>query len=101
MGEPGGLPSMGLHRVGHSCSDLAAAAAAVSSSDKESTCNAGATGDTSSILGSGRYPGGRRKWQPTLVFLPGEAHGQRSLEGYSPWGHKELDMTEVTEHVHW
>ena len=42
MGEPGGLPSMGLHRVGHSCSDLAAAAAAVSSSDKESTCNAGA-----------------------------------------------------------
>ena len=28
MGEPGGLPSMGLHRVGHDCSDLAAAAAA-------------------------------------------------------------------------
>ena len=27
-GEPGGLPSMGLHRVGHDCSDLAAAAAA-------------------------------------------------------------------------
>ena len=25
------------------------------------------------------------KWQPTLVFLPGEVHGQRSLEGYSPW----------------
>ena len=36
----------------------------------------------------------RRKWQPTPVFLPGESHGQRSLEGYSPWGHKELDMTE-------
>ena len=32
--------------------------------------------------------------QPTLVFLPGEAHGQWSLAGYSPWGHKELDMTE-------
>ena len=30
----------------------------------------------------------RRKWQPTPVFLPGESHGQRSLEGYSPWGHK-------------
>ena len=26
----------------------------------------------------------RRKWQPTLVFLPGESHGQRSLAGYSP-----------------
>ena len=36
----------------------------------------------------------RRKWQPTPVFLPGESHGQRSLAGYSPWGHKELDMTE-------
>ena len=36
----------------------------------------------------------RRKWQPTLVFLPGESHGQRSLVDYSPWGRKELDMTE-------
>ena len=36
----------------------------------------------------------RMKGQPTPVFLPGEAHGQRSLRGYSPWGHKELDMTE-------
>ena len=26
----------------------------------------------------------RRKWQPTLVFLPGKSHGQRSLVGYSP-----------------
>ena len=32
--------------------------------------------------------------QPTPVFLPGEFHGQRSLEGYSPWGHKDLDTTE-------
>ena len=30
----------------------------------------------------------RRKWQPTPVFLPEKSHGQRSLEGYSPWGHK-------------
>ena len=30
------------------------------------------------------------------VFLPGDFHGQRSLAGYSPWGLKELDMTEVT-----
>ena len=27
----------------------------------------------------------KRAWQPTLVFLPGEFHGQRSLAGYSPW----------------
>ena len=36
----------------------------------------------------------RRKWQPTPVFLPGKSHGQRSLAGYSPWHHKELDLTE-------
>ena len=36
----------------------------------------------------------RRKWQPTPVFLPGESHGQRSLEGYSPLGPEESDMTE-------
>ena len=35
-----------------------------------------------------------RKWQPTPVFLPGESHGPRSLVGYSPRGHKELDTTE-------
>ena len=33
--------------------------------------------------------------QPTPVFLPGESHGQRSLMGYSPWGCKELDKTEL------
>ena len=38
----------------------------------------------------------RRAWQPTPVFLPVESHGQRSLVGYSPWGSKESDMTEVT-----
>ena len=36
----------------------------------------------------------RRKWQSTPVFLPGESHGRRSLAGYSPWGHKELDTAE-------
>ena len=36
----------------------------------------------------------RKKLQPTSVFLPGKSHGQRSLEGYSPWGHKQLDMIE-------
>ena len=36
----------------------------------------------------------RRKWQPTPVFLPGETRGQRSLDGYSPWGRKASDTTE-------
>ena len=36
----------------------------------------------------------KKEWQLTSVFLPGESQGQRSLEGYSPWGHKELNMTE-------
>ena len=41
----------------------------------------------------------RRKWQPTLVFLPGKSHGQRSLAAYTPWGCEELDTTEHgTEH---
>ena len=35
----------------------------------------------------------RRKWQPTLVVLPGKSHGQRSLVGHRRWGHKELDTT--------
>ena len=36
----------------------------------------------------------KRKWQPSPVFLPGEFHGKRNLVGYSPWGHRESDMTE-------
>ena len=36
----------------------------------------------------------RRKWQPTPALLPGKSHGWRRLAGYSPWGCKELDMTE-------
>ena len=35
-----------------------------------------------------------KKWQHTPIFLPGKSHGQKSLEGYSPQGHKELDTTE-------
>ena len=37
-----------------------------------------------------------RKWQPIPIFLPGKFHGQRSLARYSPWGCKELDVTEYT-----
>ena len=36
----------------------------------------------------------RKKWQPTPAILPGEFHGQRSLAGYSLWGHQESGMTE-------
>ena len=36
----------------------------------------------------------RREWLLTSVFLSTESQRQRSLAGYSPWGHKELDMTE-------
>ena len=35
-----------------------------------------------------------RKWKPSPVFLHGKSHVQRSLVAYSPWGHKELDITE-------
>ena len=59
-------------------------------SGKESTYNAG---DVGSIPELGRFAGGGHG---TPVFLPGESHGQRSLAGYSPQGHKELGMTEVT-----
>ena len=34
----------------------------------------------------------------TPVTLPGESHGQRSLAGYGPWGHKESEMAEAIEH---
>ena len=37
---------------------------------------------------------GEEKWLHTPVFLPGALYGQRRLAGYSPWDHKELDMTE-------
>ena len=43
-----------------------------------------------SVPGSGRVQGGE-KWQPTPVFLPKKSHGQRSVAGYSPKGHKESD----------
>ena len=38
------------------------------------------------------------KWPHTPVLLPGEFHAQRSLVGYSPWGHKESDTNEWLTH---
>ena len=46
-----------------------------------------------------RFNPWRRAWQPTPVFLPGESHGQRSLAGCSPEGHKESDITKETAHM--
>ena len=60
--------------------------------DKESACSAG---DTDSIHGSGRLPGGG-KGNPIRYFLPEKSHGQ-SLAGYSPKEHKELDATEMNK----
>ena len=61
-----------------------------SSDRKDSTCN---VGDLGSILGLGRFPGGEHGnlLQYSCLENP---HGQRSLVGYSPGGHKELDTTE-------
>ena len=41
----------------------------------------------------------QEKSTTTPVFLPGESHGQRSLTGRGPWGRRESDTTEVTEHT--
>ena len=44
----------------------------------------------------------RREWLPTHIFLPVKPHRQRSLVGYSPWGYKELDVTErLRMHTHY
>ena len=41
----------------------------------------------------------RRAWLSTPLFLPGESHGQRSLVGCSPWGHRESDTAEWLTHT--
>ena len=60
------------------------------SDGKAPACNAG---DPGLMPGSGRSPG-KRNSNPLQYFSPGKSHGWRSLVGYSPWGCKELDMTE-------
>ena len=62
----------------------------VGSDHKEYACN---TGDPSWILWWERYLGEKNGY-PFFGELPGEFQGQKSLSGYSPWGHKESDMTE-------
>ena len=60
------------------------------SDGKESACN---MGDLGSIPGLGRAPG-EGHGNPLQYSCLENPHGQRSLAGCSPWGHKELDMTE-------
>ena len=62
---------------------------------KNLTANAGDIRDVGSILGSGRPPGGGHG-NPLQYSCLENPHGQRSLEGYSPKGHKESDITEAT-----
>ena len=64
---------------------------------KNLSANSGDIRDTGSSPGLGRSPG---RGKPTPLFLHGESHGQRRLVVYSPWVHKELDMTEVNEQAH-
>ena len=65
--KPGRLQSMGSLRVGRNCA---------------------------TSLSLFTFMHWRRKWQPIPVFMLGKSYGQRSLVDYSPWGCKELDMTE-------
>ena len=103
MLEPGGLPSMGSHRVGHDWSDLAAAAAtAVLEKDgfpwwlssKESACN---VGDVSSISGSGRSPGEENGNRLQYSCLGGPIDRGTC----SPWGHKRVRQDLETKHRTW
>ena len=65
---------------------------------KNLPANTGDAGDTNSIPELGRSSGGGHG-KRTPVFPPGKFHGQRSLEGYSPWSHKESYKTEVNAHA--
>ena len=82
------------HQTSSLCKDLSDTIPTLgfpgSSAGKESPCNAR---DPGLIPGLRRYPGGghRNPLQDSCLENP---HGQRSLEGYSPSGHKELDVTE-------
>ena len=113
MEEPGGLLSMGSHRVGHGWSDLAAAAAADINPDEgdgtplqnsclENPMDGGAwhtavheVTKNQTLLSDFTFTHWRRKWQPTLVFLLGASQGQRSLVGCHPWCCTESDTTDL------
>ena len=64
---------------------------------KNPPANAGEVRPVGSTPGSGRSPGGGHG-NPLQYCRLENPHRQRSLAGYSPWGHKELETTEATEH---
>ena len=67
---------------------------------KNLPATAGDATDAGSIPGSGRAPG-EGNGNPLQYSCLEKSHGQRSLVGYSPWGCKELDMTEqLRTHTH-
>ena len=77
MGEPGGLPSMGSHRVGHDWNDLAANA-------RDRGCK----------FNPWVACPGEENGNPLQNSCLGNPHGQRSLLGYSSWGHKKVGKIE-------
>ena len=98
--EPGRLQSMELQRVRHNwvtehtCSTKTALATFPGgTSAKDPTWQCGRCKRLGFDPWVGMIPW--RAQQPTAIFLPGESHGQRSLAGYSLWGRKESDTTEV------
>ena len=118
--EPGGVLSMGLHRVRHDWSDLAAAANAgmaihfsilawrlpvdrgawqatdhrlAKSQTRLKWLSTHINAEDTGEEGLKRFPW-RRKWQTSLVFLQGKSRGQRRPADYCPWGHKESDISE-------
>ena len=104
MREPGGLLSVGSHRIRHNWRDLAAAAAKYMGlprwhSGKESACQYKRCKRLGFDPWIGRIPW-TRKWPPAPVFLPGKFHGQRSLAGCHPWSHKESETTEPTQSIY-
>ena len=84
-------PTMGkMHSNSHFKNEYLGTSFPDGSDGKESTCNAG---DLGLNPGLGRSPG-EGHGNPFQYSCLENSHGQRSLVGYSPWGHKELDMTE-------
>ena len=65
---------------------------------KNPSAKAGDVRDADSVPGGGRCPEEGRG--NPLPYSRLESHGQRSLVGYSPWGHRESDMTEATQRAH-
>ena len=65
---------------------------------KNLLAHAGDVRDTGLIPGSGRFSG-VENGNPLQYSCPENPHGQRGPAGYSPWGHKESDTAEETEHT--